>query len=132
MQNKMNMKSKMHKYVLRNSQINLSAQEFENNLEWSIGFEKLSLLKSAANSVSDSREARKQYMAYANELNQTMKYLDRNDISQSDRERKDTIIAIADELKKKTCGYCRYYVVQINENLSKESKKACCRLDWKN
>ena len=29
MQNKMNMKSKMHKYVLRNSQINLSAQEAE-------------------------------------------------------------------------------------------------------
>ncbi len=29
MRNKMNMKNKMHKCVLRNSQINLSAQEFE-------------------------------------------------------------------------------------------------------
>lgn len=29
MQNEMNMKNKMHKCVPRNSQINLSAQEFE-------------------------------------------------------------------------------------------------------
>ncbi len=29
MQKEMNMKNKMHKCVLRNSQINLSAQEFE-------------------------------------------------------------------------------------------------------
>ena len=29
MRNKMNMKNKMHKCVLRNNQINLSAQEFE-------------------------------------------------------------------------------------------------------
>ena len=29
MQNKMNMKNKIHKCVPRNSQINLSAQEFE-------------------------------------------------------------------------------------------------------
>lgn len=58
-------------------------------------------------------------MAYANELNQTMKYLDRNDISQSDRERKDAIIAIADELKKKHVDIVDI-MVQINENLSKE------------
>lgn len=29
MRNKMNMKNKMHKCILRNSRINLSAQEFE-------------------------------------------------------------------------------------------------------
>lgn len=40
-------------------------------------------------------------MTYANELNRLMKYLDRNDISVTERERKDVIIAICDELKKK-------------------------------
>lgn len=39
--------------------------------------------------------------AYGNELNRMMKYLDRDDISKADRERKDAIIAIVDELKKK-------------------------------
>ncbi len=64
-------------------------------------FAKLGLLQTAANAVSDSRESRKQFMTYANELNRMMKYLDRNDISVADRERKDAIIAIYDELKKK-------------------------------
>lgn len=64
-------------------------------------FVKLGLLQTAANAVSDSRESRKQFMTYANELNRIMKYLDRNDISVAERERKDAIIAIYDELKKK-------------------------------
>lgn len=80
----------------------LDSKDFDiEDLIYARDFAKLSLLKTAADSVSDSRESRKQYMSYANELNQTMKYLDRNDISQSDRERKDAIIAIADELMKK-------------------------------
>lgn len=64
-------------------------------------FTKIALLQTAANAVSDSRESRKQFITYANELNRMMKYLDRNDISVADRERKDAIIAIHDELKKK-------------------------------
>ena len=32
MQNKMNMKNKMHKCVPRNSKINLSAQEFDSDI----------------------------------------------------------------------------------------------------
>ena len=80
----------------------LDSKDFDiEDLIYARDFAKLSLLKTAADSVSDSRESRKQYMSYANELNKTMKYLDRNDISQSDRERKDAIIAIADELMKK-------------------------------
>ena len=51
--------------------------------------------------VSDSRESRKQFTTYANEINRMMKYLDRDDISDVDRDRKDALIAIADELKKK-------------------------------
>ena len=61
-------------------------------------FAKIGLLQTAANAVSDSGELRKQFMTYANELNSMMKYLDRNYISVTDRERKDAIIAICDEL----------------------------------
>lgn len=64
-------------------------------------FSKLALLQTAANAVSDSRESRKQFMTYANEINRMMKYLDRDDISEEDRNKKDAIIAISDELKKK-------------------------------
>lgn len=85
-----------------------AATEFLNSKEFDLedliqarDFAKLGLLQTAANAVSDSRESRKQFMTYANELNRIMKYLDRNDISVADRERKDAIIAIYDELKKK-------------------------------
>lgn len=64
-------------------------------------FSKLALLQTAANAVSDSRESRKQFTTYANEINRMMKYLDRDDISDEDRNKKDAIIAISDELKKK-------------------------------
>ena len=64
-------------------------------------FSKLALLQTAANAVSDSRESRKQFTTYANEINRMMKYLDRDDISDVDRDREDALIAIADELKKK-------------------------------
>jgi type I restriction enzyme R subunit len=64
-------------------------------------FAKLSMLKTAANAVSDSRESIKQYMTYGNEIKTMMKYIDRKGISRDDRERKDAVIAICDELKKK-------------------------------
>lgn len=64
-------------------------------------FSKLALLQTAANAVSDSRESRKQFTTYANEINRMMKYLERDDISDEDRNKKDAIIAISDELKKK-------------------------------
>ena len=80
----------------------LDSKEFDlEDLIHARDFVKLGLLQTAANTVSDSRESRKQFMTYANELNRMMKYLDRNDISVADRERKDAIIAIYDELKKK-------------------------------
>ena len=48
-----------------------------------------------------------------------MKYLDRDDISQADRERKDAIIAIFDELKKKKKNVDTVdLMVQINGILS--------------
>ena len=72
-----------------------------NNLVSANDFAKLALLQEAANAVSDSRESRKQFMTYGNELNRIMKYLDRHDISDCDRQKKDAVIAIFDNLKKK-------------------------------
>ena len=85
-----------------------AATEFLDNKDFDLDdlihakdFAKLSLLQTAANAVSDCRESKKQFMTYANELHRMFKYLDRNDISVADRERKDAIVAIFDELKKK-------------------------------
>ena len=64
-------------------------------------FEKLSLLQEAANAVSGSLDARKQFQSYANELMRMMKYADRQDISPSVRKQYDAIIAIFGELQKK-------------------------------
>lgn len=72
-----------------------------NDLVEAKDFAKLALLQEAANAVSDSRESKKQYMIYGNELIHMMKYLDRSNISDGDKKRKDAVIAIFDELKKK-------------------------------
>ena len=64
-------------------------------------FSKLALLQEGANAVSVSRETKKQFMTYGNELSRLMKYLDRNDISAKERSYKDAIIAICEELRKK-------------------------------
>ncbi|MBD5358297.1 MAG: type I restriction endonuclease subunit R [Bacteroides sp.] len=72
-----------------------------NNLISARDFTKLALLQEAANIVCDSKESKKQFMTYGNELNRMMKYLDRHDISDGDRQKKDAIIAIYDDLKKK-------------------------------
>lgn len=81
-------------------------------------FSKLTLLQSAANAVSDNRESRKQFMTYANEINRMMKYLDRDDISDANRDRKDALIAISDELRKKRKHIDNVdLMVQVNEIL---------------
>jgi len=86
-----------------------------NDLVAAKDFAKLALLQEAANAVSDSKESKKQFMTYGNELHRMMKYLDRHDISDCDRKKKEAVTAISDELKKK-----RKYVdtvdlmVQIN------------------
>lgn len=54
-----------------------------------------------ANAVSDYRESKKQFMTYDNELNCMTKCLYCDDIFKVDSERKDAIIAIFDELRKK-------------------------------
>ncbi len=72
-----------------------------NDLVMARDFDKLALLQEAANTVSDSRESKKQFMTYGSELNRIVKYLDRDDIPDGTRQKKDAIIAICDDLKKK-------------------------------
>lgn len=91
-----------------------------NNLVAAKDFDKLALLQEAADAVSDSRESKKQFMTYGNELKRMMKYLDRNNISDEDRQKKDAIIAIYDNLKKKKRHVDTVdLVVQINSIIGK-------------
>ena len=65
------------------------------------GFEKLALLQTAANAVSDTIEEKKTFQTYASELLRLMKYADREDIAPNVRKRYEAIAAIYGELKKK-------------------------------
>ncbi|MDE7274790.1 MAG: type I restriction endonuclease subunit R [Lachnospiraceae bacterium] len=72
-----------------------------NDLVAARDFDKLVLLQEAANIVSDSRESKRQFMTYGSEINRIVKYLDKDAISDNARQKKDAIIAICDDLKKK-------------------------------
>lgn len=64
-------------------------------------FEKLALLRQAANQVCETVETRKTYCTYATTLLKLWKYLDREDITPEMKPRKDAIEAIWKELQKK-------------------------------
>ena len=64
-------------------------------------FEKLSLLKRAANAMCRNIETRKKYCTFATTLLRLWKYLDREDITPDMKEKKDAIEAIYKELLKK-------------------------------
>lgn len=64
-------------------------------------FNKLALLKRAANAVCGSIEDKKTFGTYASELNRLMKYADRDDISPTSRKEYEAIAAIYSELQKK-------------------------------
>ncbi|MBQ2131060.1 MAG: type I restriction endonuclease subunit R, partial [Prevotella sp.] len=64
-------------------------------------FEKLSLLKTAANAMCETAEIRKSYCTYATTLLKLWKYLDREDITPEMKQQKDAIEAIYKELLKK-------------------------------
>ena len=64
-------------------------------------FEKLSLLKEAANAMCASLEVRKTYCTFATTLLKLWKYLDREDITHEMKQQKDAIEAIFKELQKK-------------------------------
>ena len=64
-------------------------------------FAKLALLQEAADAVMESPETKKQFSTYATEIIRLMKYLDRNDIDENTKQKKDAIVAIYNELQKK-------------------------------
>ena len=64
-------------------------------------FQKLFLLKEAANAMCETLEVRKTYCTYASTLLNLWKYLDREDITQEMKGYKDAIEAIYKELQKK-------------------------------
>lgn len=64
-------------------------------------FEKLSLLRKAANAMCETLEIRKAYCTFTTTLLKLWKYLDREDITHEMKQRKDAIEAIYKELQKK-------------------------------
>ena len=64
-------------------------------------FQKLALLKEAANAMCETAEVRKTFCTYATTLLKLWKYLDREDITQEMKLHKDAIEAIYKELQKK-------------------------------
>ena len=72
-----------------------------NALILATNFQKLNLLKTAANIVCGTVEEKKTFGTYATELNRLMKYLDRNDISSDKRKEYEAIAAIQSMLSKK-------------------------------
>ena len=64
-------------------------------------FQKLALLKEAANAMCETAEVRKTFCTYATTLLKLWKYLDREDITQEIKLHKDAIEAIYKELQKK-------------------------------
>ena len=64
-------------------------------------FEKLSLLKKAANAMCETAEIRKSYCTFASTLLKLWKYLDREDITPEMKQQKDAIEAIYKELQQK-------------------------------
>ena len=64
-------------------------------------FEKLMLLKKAANAMCENAETHKTYLTYSTTLLKLWKYLNREDITQVMRQQKEAIIEIYKELQKK-------------------------------
>ena len=64
-------------------------------------FEKLSLLKKAANAMCETAEIRKSYCTFTSTLLKLWKYLDREDITPEMKQQKDAIEAIFKELQQK-------------------------------
>ena len=64
-------------------------------------FEKIGLLKDAADALCETLEVKKTFQTYSNELGRLMKYTDRDDVSKETIEKKDAILAIHDQLQRK-------------------------------
>ena len=83
------------------------------------GFAKVGLLQTAANAVSGNMENRKEFQAYASELQRLMKYADREDIASSVRKQYNAIVEIDAQLRKRRKHADNVdLMVQINQIIS--------------
>jgi type I restriction enzyme, R subunit len=71
------------------------------NLIDAAGFGKLALIQSAANIIFGSPEAKKEFSTYANVISRLSKYLDRDDIDDETKRKKDALLAVFGEIQKK-------------------------------
>lgn len=65
------------------------------------GFDKLALVREAANAVCETNESRKTFKTYASELANMFKYVNREEMDDLTLRKKNAIIAISGELNKK-------------------------------
>ena len=65
------------------------------------GFDKLALVRDAANAVCETNESRKTFKTYANELANMFKYVNREEVDDLSLRKKNAITAISGELNKK-------------------------------
>lgn len=88
--------------VIATTTLFLKEHDFElDTLIHAENFNKLSLLKTAANTMCKTLEIRKSYCTFATTLLRLWKYLDREDITYEMKQQKDSIEAILKELQKK-------------------------------
>lgn len=65
------------------------------------GFKKMALIKDGAEAMCSEPTTKKSYATYAYEINRLKKYLDRDDVTQDDRDGMDAVCAIFREMQKK-------------------------------
>lgn len=65
------------------------------------GFQKLALVQEGANAVCGTISDKKTYQTYAGELSRLSRFADRDDIDRDTRRRRDAVLAIDGELRKK-------------------------------
>ena len=65
------------------------------------GFDKLALVRDAANAVCETNESRKTFKTYVNELANMFKYVNREEVDDLSLRKKNAITAISGELNKK-------------------------------
>ena len=116
-------KSKLIEHILatiRTARAFLKAHDFElNDLIAATGFDKMYLLKKAADAVCTNLEDRKTFCTCAAELKRLMKCADRDDVTKETRKEYDAITAIYAELQKKRIhADTTDLMVQINAIIS--------------
>ena len=66
-----------------------------------VGFEKLSLVRDAADAMLSDQETKKSFSTYASEISRIIKYLDRDDMTDETRSKADAILAVFRQMQSK-------------------------------